>query len=139
LSSRGRAVERRAHPRAVGITDLAADLVDRTALPRAERELTELLDVDERHPGARQRDLCGLPRPRQRAHVRRDRAITAQGLPEGASLRAAGVRECDVGAALEAAHFVPQRLAVAGEQEPHEMARRAARRPGSGPARTAPA
>src|SRR5437899_1841955 len=119
LGSGRRAVERRSDPRPVRITDLGADLVDRAALPRAERELTELLDVDERHAGAGQRDLGGLPRPRQWAHVRRDRPIPAQGLAEGAGLSAAGVGERDVGAALEASHLVPQRLAVTREQQPH--------------------
>src|SRR2546429_3697330 len=45
--------------------------------------------------------------------------IPAQGLAEGVGLSAAGVGERDVGAALQASHLVPHRLAVTREQQPH--------------------
>ena len=112
LGAGRRTVLRRPQPRAVGVAGLRPDLVDGAAFPLPEGELAQLLDHGQRDPALAQRQLGGLPRPAERAHVGGAHSAAAERAAQRLGLGAAARRQPDVGVALEAPLGVPDRFGV---------------------------
>jgi len=105
-------------PRDVGsLREPRPDLVHGHALPVADVDLAESLELLRLEPQLLGNDPSRLARASQRARVDRAQAFGAQDVSELASLPASGLVERSVGVPLEAALAIPVGLAVSDEDD----------------------